>query len=1277
MKWKIKILYISLAVLPFFAISQEKSYLTLIEWTGIENNYYTIEDSYERISFSGAVYKPETNVLPSYFEKFLLNSANDEIKVSLKNKIFEEVNADELRLLQQENFSNNEIQISISLLMERKIPYAGLSFVPIRKNSLTGKFEKLVSFKLNIKIVENLSPVLKSSSRTYPDNSVLATGDWYKLGVESTGMYKISYEVLSSMGINPSSINPKNIKIYGNGGGMLPEKNSVFRYNDLQENSIIVVGEDDSSFDQSDYILFYAESSDKWEYNGIQEFKRFEHEVNLYSDLNYYFLTVANEAGKRIAIQQQSSLPITNQANEFVDFKAHEIEEYNLIKSGKDWFGEKFENITTYEFPFDFPNIINDDSVNLRYRVAARSENRSYFKIYANGNLVVEESVNAISKVPFSIYANEGSSSEYFPTSGSSNIIKISYTKTEASSVGWLDYIELNAIRNLIFTGGQMSFRDPYSIGINKVTEFELRNATQSVKVLNITDPLEPKIINTSSSGNNLVFKLATDSLLQFIAYDGSSYFSITNFEKLENQNLHSVGDIDMLIIHPPEFLTEAERLAQLHRDIDNYDVYLVTPQKIYNEFSSGRQDVTAIKDFIKMFYDRAEQGNEIQYVIFFGDASYDYKDRIIDNTNLVPTWETSQSLRPISSIASDDYFAFLDDNEGSGSSDLLDVSLGRFPIDNLDDIKKVVDKTELYITNNQENMGDWRNVVCFVADDEESDRHFNSCEKVSGFLESYNKNINIDKIYLDAYPQVSTPGGERYPEVTTAINNRMEKGNLIMNYMGHGGEVGWAHERVLNISDIINWKNLDKLSVFITATCEFSRYDDPERISAGELVFINPNGGAVSMFTTARPTNISGNEIINKAIYKYTFDTQGNTYKNFGDIMRHAKNEENSVSNTDKMYILFGDPAIGFALPKYSIKTTNVYNVSITDNSDTLKALSKISVEGSIFDNSGKKLENYSGILFPTIFDKPTEIMTLGQDAQSSKQIFYLQNSILYKGKAEIENGDFSFTFVVPKDIAYNYGFGKISYYANNDIDNDASGYFDSIVVGGNSNNIIPDLNGPNIELFMNDENFVFGGITDQDPYLLAFVTDSTGINTVGSGIGHDIVAILDNNSENQIVLNEYYESDINSYQKGSIAYPFRNLSNGRHTLNLKVWDVNNNSSKAYTEFVVAESETMAIENLMNYPNPFKDKTSFVFEHNQANSDLRVEIQIFSLAGKLVKTIRANLSTSGFRSNPIEWYGTSDNGAPIARGLYVYKIKVSDFTGKSSEKVEKLVILK
>jgi len=1272
MKWKIPIIYISIAILPFFAISQEKSDLKKIEWTGIENNYYSIEDSYERISFSGAAYIPETNILPSYFNRVLLNSANDEIKVSLRNKIFEEANADEVKLLQEANFNDNEIQISTSLLMERKIPYAGITFIPIRKDSLTGKFEKLVSFKFNIRIIENLSPVLKSGLRVYPDNSVLASGDWYKLGVESSGMYKISYEVLSSMGINPSSINPKNIKIYGNGGGMLPENNSVFRYNDLQENSIIVVGENDGSFDPSDYILFYAESSDEWVYENIQF--RFEHEVNLYSDLNYYFLTIANEAGNRIAMQQQSSLPYTHQADEFLDYQSHEVEEYNLIKSGKDWFGEKFENITSYEFPFTFPNIINNAKVDLLYRVVARSKKTSSFKIFANGNLVKKEDINPISDAPFSTYALYKTGSDTFNTSGSTNIIEISYTKTEPSSVGWLDYIELNAKRNLIFTGSQMSFSNPYSIGNNKVTEFEIRNATQSVKVLNITDPLEPKMINASSSGNNLIFKLATDSLLQFIAYDGSSYFSISNFEKIANQNLHGLGNIDMLIIHPQEFLSEAERLAQFHRDIDNYEVYNVTPQKIYNEFSSGRQDVTAIKDFIKMFYDRAEQGDEIKYVIFFGDASYDYKDRIIDNTNLVPTWETVSSLKPITSIASDDYFAFLDDNEGTGSSGLLDVSLGRFPVDNLDDIKRLVDKTFLYVENNLDNMGDWRNVACFVADDEESNRHFNSCEKVSKYLTSLTKNLNIDKIYLDAYPEVSTPGGERYPEVTEAINDRMEKGNLIMNYMGHGGEVGWAHERVLNVSDIINWKNIDKLSVFITATCEFSRYDDPERISAGELVFINPNGGAVSMFTTARPTIISGNIIINMAIYKYVFDTQGNTYKNFGDIMRHSKNQD-GISNTDMMYILFGDPAIGFALPKYSIKTAKINNGSITDIPDTLKALSKMSVEGSLFDNNGNKLNNYSGILFPIVYDKPTEIITLGQGSQ--QESFYLQNSILYKGKAEVENGDFSFSFVVPKDIAYNYGFGRISYYANSDDGSDACGYYDSIVVGGNSTKIIPDSKGPKIELFMNDENFVFGGLTNQDPKLLAFVTDSTGINTVGNGIGHDIVAILDNNTENQIVLNEYYESDINSYQKGSIVYPFRNLSNGHHTLNLKVWDVNNNSSKAYTEFIVAESEAMVLENLLNYPNPFKDKTSFVFEHNQANSDLKVEIQIFSLSGKLVKTITTNLNTTGFKSKPIEWHGNSDNGAPIAKGLYVYKIKVSDFNGKSSEKVEKLIILK
>jgi len=548
--------------------------------------------------------------------------------------------------------------------------------------------------------------------------------------------------------------------------------------------------------------------------------------------------------------------------------------------------------------------------------------------------------------------------------------------------------------------------------------------------------------------------------------------------------------------------------------------------------------------------------------------------------------------------------------------------------------------------------------------------------EKMAIRLDTAYGNLNIDKIYLDAYAQGSTSGGQRAPLVNEAINRRIEKGTLIMNYTGHGGEAGWAHERILEISDINNWSNYDKLPIFITATCEFSRYDDPTRVSAGELVLLNPNGGAVSLFTTARATYGSPNFDLNNAMYDFMFEKIDGEYPRFGDIIRLAKNKLGGVSGNDRKFILLGDPALRLAYPEHDVNTLKINNIVVSNLSDTIKALQKVTVTGSVVDEGGSVITSFNGIIRPTVFDKPTKVKTLVTDPDSKPFTFELLLAILYKGKAKVTDGEFSFTFIVPKDISYNYGYGKISYYADNTL-TDASGYYEKILIGGFDSNIPPDVHGPEIQIYMNDENFAFGGITDENPILLAFVSDSSGVNTVGTGIGHDIVTTLDSDNDKSVIINDYYESDIDSYTTGVIRYPFSSIPNGSHSLKLKVWDVHNNSSESYTEFVVAESAELAIDHVLNYPNPFTTSTAFYFDHNQPNTMLEVLVQIYTVSGRLIKTIDEFVITDGYRSEPIYWDGLDDFGDRIGRGVYIYKIRVRSYDGSYAEKLEKLVILR
>jgi hypothetical protein len=812
-----------------------------------------------------------------------------------------------------------------------------------------------------------------------------------------------------------------------------------------------------------------------------------------------------------------------------------------------------------------------------------------------------------------------------------------------------------------------MIFRDFRTASSDMVTEYKLSKVTSPVTVWNITDRINPVAIETTTANSQLIWKVQSNNLQEFSAFDGSSFYSPINIGKVENQNLHGLAETNMIVITHPDFLDQAIRLAEYHSEHDNMSVSVVKLQDIYNEFSSGAPDITALRDFVKYMFDKAPANQEPNYLLLFGDASYDYKDRIPNNSNFVPTWESFESLNPVGSYISDDYFGLLD------GDNMVDIGIGRLVVATDEQAKSAVDRIIHYSTNTDLVMNDWRNVICLVADDEDNNLHFNDSEKLASQIDTTNRNINIDKIYLDTYLQESTPSGEQYPKVTEEITNRVNRGALIINYVGHGGELGLAHERVVKVADINSWKSYDNMPVFLTATCEFSRFDDPKRVSAGEYVFLNPNGGGISLFTTTRATYAGGNASLNKNFFAYTLkETQGE-YLRMGDVIRLSKNATGSNDNTRK-FVLLGDPALKFAFPRQNVVTASINNVSIHENTDTLKALSEVTIKGEMQDYAGNKLSDFTGTLFPVVYDKPSRYTTLANDPASAQASFYIQKNPLYKGKASVVNGEWSFSFIVPKDIAYDYGFGKISYYAKDEYQ-DAAGSFIDLIVGGYNQNAGIDNLGPNARLYMNDESFTAGGLTDQNPSLLAFVSDESGINTVGNGIGHDIVATLDGNQK--FVLNDFYQSELDDFTNGVIRYPLSGLANGYHDLSLKVWDINNNSTTVYTEFIVAESNSMALESLVNYPNPFRESTRFTFEHNQTDQPLEVTIQIYSLDGQLVRTISDQYFSDGYRYTSADWNGTNESGSKLNQGIYIYKVLVKNYDGSLGQETSKLVILR
>lgn len=1246
-----------------------------LKWTGLKLFYIDSTTSLNVAAFTGAYYAQETGFLPIYKTTYKPAGLVGDCKVTLANAVYQAAGK-----LWNAGFEGNMlVKDSVIAHAEinevRKNQFISAWLVPLRLNSATRQLEQLVSFDLVFTIIP---PERNTKSVTaYAKNSVLSDGEWYKFNVDKAGIYKITYAEMQSSGIDVKSINPENIRVYGNPGGMLPQANSAFRYDDLQENAIKVVAANPAKFSPGDYILFYGTSPVPVIYN--PGFKSFEHVANNYADKTCYFLNFDQGPGKRIGVVEQSSEPENHTSTSFTDFVYYENDMYNVLKSGNVWLGERLDNLRqTFELPvFSFPNARLSATAALRYSIAGKSTVTGSFTIMADGNVISSPVCNKID-IKEELYARLMNERKVLTLSGPEANISVRYNLPVSSALGWLDYVEMNVVRELIYAGGQMPFADPMTIGKDFITKFTLNNTPAGVQVWEVTEPLNVRIMNASVAGNQLNFTIETDSLRRFVANDNSQFLTATFQEKVSNQNLHGLGNTDMVIIAPKEFLSQAQRLARFHTSHDQLSVVVVNLKQVYNEFSSGTPDVTAVRDFMRMLYNRAPAGKTPRYLLLFGDGSYDNKYRLEVNTNFIPTFQTEESMNNLLSYGTDDYVGMYGESEGSGARGSIDIGIGRFPVSTAAQAKTAVDKTIYYAQNSPKNLGDWRNTICFVGDDEDGSLHIDQADRYATTVVGKHKDFNVDKIYIDAFRQVSVPGGQRYPDVNIAINQRVDKGALLINYTGHGGEVGWAHERILELSDINSWDNLDKMPVFVTATCEFSRFDDPGRISAGEQVFLNPDGGGIALFTTTRIASAGENEYLNRSFYDTAFSANNGVYPRLGDIMAYSKND-NSQSATIRNFVLLGDPALMMAYPANRVITTSVNNVDVSAFPDSVKALSHVSLSGIVAGQDGNKLTDFTGTISIKVFDKPGTYATLGNDPRSIVREFQLQKNILYQGRATVTNGDFNVSFIVPKDIDYHYGPGKISYYAENGI-TDAGGFYDNILIGGSEENLSADTQGPLIDLYMNDKSFLDGDIVGVSPTILAYLRDESGISTVGNSIGHDILATLDSNSTQTYVLNDFYQADKDSYQQGTVRYRFFNLPEGPHSVKLKVWDVYNNSSEAVVNFVVSNTIRITISGVLAYPNPctFSTPVNFTFTQNLFDEDLDVKLDIYNLSGMLVKTIGPlSMESGGYVAGPIQWDGRDVSGNDVRGGMYIYRIRAIDHNNIVTEKSGKLIVVR
>lgn len=1263
-------------VLQLSYSQEQKIVRTLtINWTDNITHHQGEDLSVEFLHFDGASYSREFPTLPSYYEAIEIPSYYDSYAVAVSNVQFEPMSAHDVSLIPSV-FRQKELMVGAVSAFERNKPYLMLSFVPIVEVGV-GEYRKITAVTITL---EGQGNGTRKPGRTYADQSVLHSGQWYRFTVSETGVYKVAYEDLTAMGM-ATPISSASLALFGNGGEMLPEANAAPRIDDLQELPVSIVDGGDGVMNPGDYFLFYGHSPHSWIYDTTLH--RFCHKTNIYSDATSYFITNTPGVGakKRIPTADNGSLSVNRTVNEYVHYDFFEKDQFNFGETGKDWFGDLFDITTRRTYTFSVPGFLQQPS-RVSVSGASSSTSFSYFSISANNTTLGNLSFPSINGA---ISATLNSSDFTFTPSSATLNIELEYSKPATSSAAYLNWIEIEVPCRLSMHSSQFPFCNPATVGAGNVTRFNITGASAGTFVWDVTDPANTTRMALSPDGGVYGFSIPTDILRQFFVFDGSMYLSVTPEGPVANQNLHGTGNADLLIVTHPKFLSQANDLAKFRQENDGLSVQVVTTEQVYNEFSGGSLDPMAIRDYAKMIYDRSNKQYP-KYLLLFGRPSYDFRGRVSGTELYVPNYQyptTTDLISEIGFAANDDTFGLLDDNEGENASGLYDISVGRFPCSTIAQAKTAVEKSTLYTTNRNllaenstqiSNFGDWRNMMAFVADDEEYNDFVSNADRFTDIVSGLNRNINFDKIYLDAFPQVSNAGGQRYPEATTAINNRMNRGSLFFTYIGHSGKDGWTAERVLENSDINKWTNKYNMPAMLTLSCTFGFYDRPA-ISPAELALFNSKGGVCAIITATREAWSSPNNAYGRYIFNTMFNTFDGQRPTIGDIERRAKNAYGGSSSSLAMFVLMGDPSMPLAIPTFNIVTDSINHRPVGMQEDTVSALTQMCVSGRVVDENGQTLTGFNGSVFPSVYDKAVTVTTLSNDPSSPPFDFLQQKSILFKGNCSVKEGHFNFSFYVPKDIDYNYGNGKISYYARSQ-EQDAAGSFSSFVIGGTDTNGISDEVGPDIELYLNDEQFVNGGIVDASPVLVAKIRDNYGINTTGNGIGHDLTAILDNATESQIVLNDYYQTDKDSFNSGTVRYNLENLSTGKHTLLVRAWDINNNHSESELSFEVVSSEKFALSHVLNYPNPFTTHTEFFFEHNRSGGDFDILVQIYTVSGKLVKTIQTHQTLQGNRSLAIPWDGRDDYGDKIGKGTYMYKLRVRNNMEETAETIEKLVIL-
>lgn len=1102
-------------------------------------------------------------------------------------------------------------------------------------------------------------------------------GKWVKIAVSKQGFYQVTGSQLKTWGLTVPFASSQ-LQLFNLNTANLVEKVTANMGVGLNENAIEVQDGADGQFDIQDCFLFYSQGNIQWKWNGVQQL--FEHSKNAHGDSVYYFISLG-KAGKRI--QKSNSDKIANATTDIFDERwVMEKDTINILNSGQIWWGPamgmgagKQAKITT---ALNMEGLVNPSDLifKLNY-AAATTATAANFDLSLNDQKLRTTVVAPISGYIYDDAANVVLDTFRIPLSNNlmnSNLItanlSVGYSSANTNSTGWINYITLQAKRKLGFYGGAKSlgFRNTSLTGTGKIIQYQIKDADASVRIWEVTQPENPvEMVNNFQNGV-ATFIQNTDFLREFFGVNKLGYEtpSLVELLNIDYPSLLNTPAADYIIITASNYLKAADSLAKFHTMHHGLATFVTTTGRVFNEFSGGQPSPIGIRNYIKYIYDKAKKNNTItpKYLLLLGIGNFDYKK--IDNQTQVPSYESLISNAVLSSYATDDFFAILKEGEDINSPQgiqALALSVGRLPVKNGADADVTVKKLMQY--QNENNLGAWRNQLTWVADDGDYNLHLDHAEEISTGLKLNQPKWNQKKIYLDFFPAINSSAGNTYPLANNMIKQMVNNGTLILNYTGHGNYTRLAEEAVITLNEIMQWDNAGKLPLMITASCDFAPFDQPKIAPIGFDAFVKNEKGIIGLVAASRLVFAFNNKEINDEFVKQLLvpDKSGN-YKSIGAALQNAKSnywkKGSDYTNAFK-FNLMGDPALQLAKPSYGVNIERI-NQKIFKEKDTLKAGGKYQVAGTIKAN-GNLLTNFDGLMEFTLFDIPKKQKTLANISSSIPVSITTQDNILFKGNAIVTKGLFSVDFILPKEVAINQGVLRMQLYATNSAGTkDAIGIYDSLFVNAYSENISTDTTGPIFEkVYINDTLNQYKQKTwmNANANLYISLKDSSGIQTSGNSLGHDISLVIDGETQSPLILNNYYTADVNTYQSGKIKYALPTLSEGPHQFIIKAWDLIGNSNKDTINVIVPNSRILAVKNLINYPNPVGSSTRFSFEISQlkdANKSLVYTIEIYNYLGikQLTKTFEGPLQNRVVLSNVIE-VGT------LPAGTYFYKLIVKD----------------